>query len=165
MNSLSKIQHDPNTLAQPYCAAYVFLKKEDKYFFLRRVNTGYHDGLYGVPAGKLDVGETIYDCAIREAKEEAGVTVSRDDLTFLGTAQRFDPTSSKYPHWIDFFFSAEVWEGTAQNMEADKADDFGWFTLDELKGKVAPNQYDAILNVETEKVLIQHENENGIKHD
>ncbi len=161
MNSVSGIQHNPDIMAQPYGAAYVFLKKEDKYFFLKRQNTSYYDGYYNVPAGRLDVGETIYDCAIREAKEEAGIAIQRDDLKFLGVAQRFDPTS-KLKHWVDFFFSTETWVGEPHNAEEKKASECGWFTLNELEGKVVPNQYDALLNIETHKFLIQHENKNGI---
>lgn len=37
-------------------------------------------GEYDLPKGKLDPGESIFDCAIRETYEEAGLTA--DDLLF-----------------------------------------------------------------------------------
>lgn len=38
--------------------------------------------LYEIPAGKIDIGEEHYECAVRELKEETGM--SSDDMVYLG---------------------------------------------------------------------------------
>lgn len=163
MTAFANIKHDPETLAQPYCAAYVFLKNGDKYFFLKRQNTNYYDGYFNLPAGKLDVGETIYDCAIREAKEEAGVTVKREDLSLLTVAQRLLPQDYPYNHWIDFFFYTENWDGEPYNAEPEKGTECGWFSIEELKGNIVPNQEHAFLNGNINEVLIQFETDKSMQ--
>jgi 8-oxo-dGTP pyrophosphatase MutT (NUDIX family) len=39
------------------------------------------EGTYGVPKGRIHVGEAHIDCAVREFKEETGITVDKDKLT------------------------------------------------------------------------------------
>lgn len=39
------------------------------------------EGTYGVPKGKINVGEEFIDCAIREFKEETGITIDKDKLS------------------------------------------------------------------------------------
>lgn len=41
-------------------------------------------GHFDLPKGKIDPGEDEIDCAIRELDEEAGIVVSRDNLSSLG---------------------------------------------------------------------------------
>ena len=48
--------------------------------FLRRFNTGYKDGEYGLVSGHVEEGENLKSAMIREAREEVGITLSPDDL-------------------------------------------------------------------------------------
>ena len=163
MSKIPGVQHIPEKMAQLNAAAYIFLKKEGKMFFLRRANVKYRNGLYNVPAGRLDVGETIYDCAIRETKEEAGVDVKKEDLKTLCVTHRLLPSDYDYNNWVDFFFYAEKWDGTPHIAEPEKADDSGWFSIDELAGKIVPNQEHAFLNGNINEILIQLETNTDIQ--
>ncbi|MEO3861606.1 NUDIX domain-containing protein [Acrocarpospora sp. B8E8] len=51
---------------------HVILEQAGHILLCLREGTGYADGLYCLPSGHLDEGETIVDCAIREAREEVG---------------------------------------------------------------------------------------------
>ena len=94
---------------------------------LRRYNTGYEDGNYSVVAGHLDGGETVIQAAVREAKEEAGVTLTEDDVRVVGTMHR-----KSNDERIDFFLTASSWSGEITNAEPHKCDDLAWFPRDAL---------------------------------
>ena len=110
---------------------YLLLIKENKLLMIRRKNTGFQDGMYSLPAGKLDQGETIAEALIREAKEEVGIDVClngawHNNATIL---HRYSETGTMA---IDFFIRLQEYKGTVQNMEENKCDDVSWFLLDIL---------------------------------
>ena len=109
------------------CAVYLFLIKDGKIFLIRRRNTGWEDGKYGVPAGHLEPGETVKEAAIREAKEEAGIEINIKHLDLVHTMHR--RANFEY---IDLFFVVNKWQGEPKNKEEDKADDGNWFPITNL---------------------------------
>lgn len=120
-------------------AVYIFLIKENKILLARRVNTGWQDGNYGIPAGHIESDETMVDGAIREMKEEAGVTVKPEDMKYIHTMHR----KGRY---IDIFFTASAWEGEPHIVETDKCDDMNWFPLNDLPKNIIPSVKHAIQN-------------------
>lgn len=69
-------------------AAYLIIRQDDKVLLIRRANTGYYDGMYALPAGHVDGNEPAHRAAIREAKEEVGVTIHEEDLRFVHVMHR-----------------------------------------------------------------------------
>ncbi|MEV1173188.1 NUDIX domain-containing protein [Nonomuraea sp. NPDC049784] len=53
---------------------HVILERGSDILLCLRDGTGYRDGWYCLPSGRLEEGETVVDCAIREAQEEVGVS-------------------------------------------------------------------------------------------
>lgn len=102
--------------------------KDHKILLLRRKNTGWKDGEYGVPAGHLEKGETIKEAAVREAKEEASVEINEKDLKFIHIMHR---TGGK-GEYIDIYFTIDKWRGKPKMGEEDKSDDINWFPIDSL---------------------------------
>lgn len=60
-------------------AAAVAIVESGKLLMLRRSD----NGKWTMPGGTMDFGESIHDCAIREIKEESGLTISITDI--IGT--------------------------------------------------------------------------------
>ena len=69
-------------------SVYLLLRSKGKILLLRRANTGYQDGTYSLIAGHLDGDELGTEGMIREAREEAGITVLAKDLRLVHTAHR-----------------------------------------------------------------------------
>lgn len=116
-----------------FVAVHLFLLKEDKILLLRRYNTGFMDGKYSVVAGHVDSGETYIEAMKREAKEEAGIFISDEDLKAVQVMHRKSDTER-----IDYFFVAKKWAGQIKNMEPNKCDDLSWFPINDLPDNMIP---------------------------
>lgn len=114
-------------------AVHLLIIKDGKILLLRRFNTGYRDGDYSVIAGHLDGGEQARISMSREAKEEAGIEASLEDLKLVHLMHR-NSTEER----IDFFFVAKKWRGKPKIMEPDKCDELKWFSLDDLPKNMVP---------------------------
>ena len=123
-------------------AAYVFLLRDgvsgtEVLLQLRR-NTGYMDDHWAAAAaGHVERGETAYDAAHREAREEIGVADL--DLSFVTSMQRTrhdEPIDER----VDFFFTARSWSGEPRIVEPDKAADLRWCPLGDLPDPVVPHE-------------------------
>ncbi len=109
-------------------AAYILLFKENKVLLQRRMNTGYKDGEYGVPAGHVEEGETIKEALIREIREEIGINIDLNDIKFVYISNRMIVDNER----IDFFFTTDKWENEIVNNEPEKCDELDWFDVDNL---------------------------------
>ena len=116
-------------------ASYLILINDGKILLLRRTNTGYEDGNYSVIAGHVEKGESFTECLIREAKEEAGITLAPEDLEVVHVMHR-DSQQKTVNQRVDVFFTAKKWEGEITNMEQEKCDDLSWFDLNDLPSNV-----------------------------
>ncbi len=70
-------------------------EKGEVLFMLRR-------GKWDLPKGKLDSGESLADCAIREVKEETGITQVELDRFLMVTEHSYQERGStclKETHW------------------------------------------------------------------
>lgn len=103
------------------------LIKDRKILLGRRVNTGYEDGKYGLPAGHIEEHETLTQGTAREIKEEIGIIVSPRDLVLSHVMHRKGNDER-----MDFFFTARRWRGEIKNAEPEKCDDLKWFPLNAL---------------------------------
>ncbi|MBC7708072.1 NUDIX domain-containing protein [Polaromonas sp.] len=121
--------------ATPRIACYLLLKQNGKYAFVLRANTGWRDGYYGLPAGKVEKNESYIQGAIREAQEEVGVTLQATNLKHVLTSHRFEDGSD----WVDVVFEADKWEGEVVNNEPHMHGELAWFGLDNLPENINPS--------------------------
>jgi 8-oxo-dGTP diphosphatase len=121
-------------------ATYLLLIKKDKVLLLRRFNTGWQDGNYSFVAGHLDGDETVTQTMVREANEEAGITIEPSDLQVVHVMHR----KSGVYEYIDFFLVAKTWKNEPKIMETDKCDEMTWFPLTQLPSNLIPHAKKAI---------------------
>ncbi len=122
-----------------YAAVYLILIRENKLFLLRRFNTGWMDGHFTMPSGHVEADEKLTDALIREAKEEAGITIHPENLTMAHAMLRKSENEQETREYVDFFFTAKDWEGEAHNGEPHKSDIAEWFSLDALPETLLPH--------------------------
>lgn len=108
-------------------AVYLIIVKDNKVLLSRRYDTGWEDGKYSLVSGHVEAGESATAAMVREAKEEAGITINPKDLKLVHTMHRMSTEER-----IDLFFSVSKWKGTPHNMEPDRCDDMQWFDLNDL---------------------------------
>lgn len=87
---------------------------------------------YGLIGGHLEVGETVYDAVIREAKEEANINLQPDDLNLVHVMHY----QGKINDYVFFFIQAQSWKGTLSNVEPDKCAGWEWFDCQNLPNNV-----------------------------
>lgn len=77
---------------------------------------GFGAGKLNGVGGKVEPGETIPQAAVREAREEIGVTISETDAQQIG---RLRFAFAEHPDWAFdcHVFIATAWDGTPQETE------------------------------------------------
>jgi len=119
----------------------VLLYQDNSILLLRRHNTSFGNGLYSLPGGKIEQGETARQAAIREAQEELGITIEEDNLTCVHVFHR----KGDHEELFALVFKVTQWQGTPTNKEPNKHDDLQWFTLDKLPTNIIPAHHQALL--------------------
>ncbi len=104
-------------------------RRQDDVLLLFRSGTGYKDGEWGPPSGKVEPGETYAAAAVRELAEETGIQVSPRDVRFLHVVERV-PASGD--HWVGLFFEVDVEGANPVNREPDKHSALQWFASSAL---------------------------------
>jgi 8-oxo-dGTP pyrophosphatase MutT (NUDIX family) len=95
----------------------------------RRRSADEFDGRWHLPAGRLEAGESATAGAVREAREETGVEIDPDDLSFVHVAH---VVAAGREARLGVFFETSRWVGEPVNQVPDNCYELRWFPLDEL---------------------------------
>ncbi len=127
-------------------AAGGLIKKDTTYLFIYRLKT------WDLPKGKLDMGESPEEAAMRECEEECGIT----QLTITKT---LEPTYHIYEYKKGYALKKTYWYAMTTNHTGilvpqleENIERVEWLTPEEIKTEVAENTYFAILDVIKEGV-------------
>lgn len=127
-------------------AVWVFVTNEkNEIFLLRRANTGWRDGYWTVPAGHVEKDEGPTGAAVRELEEEAGLHIEPSQLE--NPLVYFYPADDRQFERVSVFFTLKEYTGTPKNAEPHKADQSGWFDIDNLPEKLPPLLKRAIFDI------------------
>lgn len=119
----------------------VFIINGSKLLLGRRANTGWMDGYLCPPGGHIETGETPVVAALREIKEELGVTVRPEDLTFACVAVR----NTQAGETVAFEFIIRDKQYNYANAEPEKCSELVWVDLANLDSYDIVDQFKQII--------------------
>ena len=100
----------------------VFVRRGRVFLARRRGELG--GGSWGSAGGHLEFGETLEQCACREAVEEFGVAVGNLRLLCVSNIVAYGR------HYLDVEFLGDIGDQEPQLLEPDAFEGSGWFPLD-----------------------------------
>ena len=112
---------------------HVLCERDGRLLLMRRAGTGFFDGLYSLPGGHVEPGESVRMAARRELREETGLEVELDALQLLGVVHRLSDTNR-----IDFFVRAGRFAGEPRIVEPDTCDRLEWHAPRLLPAETVP---------------------------
>lgn len=107
----------------------VFLIKNNAVLLGKRKNC-YGDGMWGLPGGHLEYGESIIECAKRELKEELGIEGL--ELKLISIIDNIDERG----HYVHISFLLERFLGEIQCMEPDLCYEWKFFDISNLPQEI-----------------------------
>ena len=107
-------------------------------------------GWWGITGGRLDLGEEIEDCAVREIKEECCVDINRRSLNLVNVYS--NPKQGRvvqYPdnrlHLIDIIYFSRT-KSTDFKISSESFE-LKFFEFDELPGNLIPPSLQPLLDI------------------
>ena len=94
----------------------------------RSPNRRAYPGVWDLPGGHIETGETELAALTREMREELGVQVSTGSTVHL---RRWCAGARRDPVLISAWLVRE-WQGTPTNVAPDEHDEIRWFSPEEL---------------------------------
>jgi len=114
---------------------------------LRTENSRNEPGKWCFPGGCVEFGEKLFDCAKREAKEEAGIEV--EPVRLVRVIDHIIPAEKQ--HWVNPIIEAKLVKGTPKVMEPHKLREWRWFSLETLPENPTINMVDFFQGCERRK--------------
>lgn len=100
-----------------------------RYLLIKRAD----NGVWSFPAGAMEVGESLPQCAIRETFEETGIKAERAILFAFFTGPEYTFTNmfgDTYQHVTGSYLLEEI--SGDLNPDPEEASDAGWFAVDAM---------------------------------
>lgn len=105
----------------------VIILKNEKILLIKR--TGSHGaGTWPCPGGHIDFGESLEETAIRETKEEVGITI--DQVKFRAITN--DIFADEHKHYVTVWMEANYGSGNPSTNSKRELTQVDWFDLDNL---------------------------------
>lgn len=131
--------------ARPIAATIAVVIRESRVLLIRRANPP-DIGRWGFPGGKIEMGETVEACALRELREETGI--AGQALRVLTAVDAFDRASERElrQHFVLVAVLCRWLEG--EPVAGDDALEAAWFEFEALEDA------DLVLSLDVARVAL-----------
>jgi len=116
----------------------VMVKCGDKILLCKRNNLGSFPGMWSIPGGKLEEGESTQEGARREFFEETAVDIDDLDLKFIGLIPRHTRDGKKVKGLMYVYLlevDQEIQPDLANAMDGEEHTDWGYFELKDINAE------------------------------
>ena len=130
-------------------AAGGFIEKDNEFLFIHR------QGIWDLPKGKLEKGETIKNAAIRECEEECGIkqlTITKQLSSSFHLYKYKKGFALKQSYW--FYMKSDYSKKLTPQIEED-IDEVKWFSKHEIETIIINHTYYTIRDVINEALEIR----------
>lgn len=114
----------------------VIVKHNNKVLLCKRNHKGSHPGMWSIPCGKLESGETAQEGAKREFFEETAVDIDNMELEFAGLIPRISRDGTKIKGFM-YVYLLETDTIIEPDLDAaidgDEHSEWGYFTANQIK--------------------------------
>jgi 8-oxo-dGTP diphosphatase len=128
-------------------ASYVIVRNtQGEILLMRRANTGYMDGKFGLPSGHVEQNESFVAAAVRELREETGLKCTEEDMEHRLTLHRYQESGEH--DYVDIFFEVTNWQGKPKNTEPHKCSELIWTKPVDSKHEMVDYLYNVFQEIE-----------------
>jgi len=120
MNSIVKF-------SSPIVGVGVIILRNGRVLLGERIGS-HGSGTWALPGGHLEFGETVEQCAVREAMEETGLELQ----DVKAGPYSSDLFASEQKHYVTLFVVSSSSEGEPETLEPTKCSRWQWFRWSEL---------------------------------
>ena len=129
IDSIKTLRQDGK--AKPILSTLVYCLNNSQVLLMRR-NKEPNLGLWVAPGGKVEAGESPYDCAVRELQEETGLKANK--LRFKGLVTEVSPQ----PDWQWMLFLYVTTDFSGDLIGDQREGEFRWWPLEETESLSIP---------------------------
>jgi len=122
------------------------LDKEGRILLLRRNKAAGKDWEWQFPGGGVEFGETLVECAIREAKEETDLDIKNPEI-FIA----LDSEITEKSHWVGIGLKTTEYTGTLKVTEPHNFTDCRFFEFDNLPDNIYIPSFKMIMKLKESK--------------
>lgn len=131
-------------MERPLVGVGVLIFDEDDRVLLGLRKGKHAEGMWGLPGGHLEGGESFEQCAKREVEEETGILLP-DDILYWTTVNTVYHTEGK--HYVVILMVVRCPNGQdAEIVEPKKCEEWVWASWDDMPGPLMPGLETAIRN-------------------
>ncbi len=106
----------------------VIIERDGKILIGKRISE--YAPYYSIPGGTMEEGESFEDAAIREIKEECGITLINPEVVCISNnLQTYEESGI---HFVSIILYCNTFEGEPQQYEPDKCEGWDWYDPKEI---------------------------------